>query len=64
MTIPWTEKEKNLMTQHFKNYILLNKAAKKHECEYFTIQNKINKSWRRVKDFVHNAAISYKNKMK
>jgi len=62
--IPWTDNEKKVITQHFKTNILLNKAPKKHECENFTKQNKINKPWKKVKDFVHNAANSYKNKMK
>lgn len=64
MIIPWSEKEKHLATQHFKNHILLNKAAKKNECEHFMNLNKISKPWKRVKDFVHIAAISYKNKIK
>jgi len=60
--IPWTDNEKQIMTKHFKNNIFLNKAPKKHECENFAKQNKINKPWKKIKDFVHNAANSYKNK--
>ena len=59
--IPWTEKEKQLMSKHFKNNIYLNKAPKKHECEHFAKQYKIIKPWKKIKDFVHNAANSYKN---
>lgn len=59
-----TENEKNVATQYFKTRIILNKAPKKHECEYFIKQNNISKPWRKIKDFVHNAANSYKNKLK
>lgn len=60
--IPWSEKEKILVKNYFKNHIHLKKAPKKPECEDFIQKHNVNKPWKKIKDYVHNAATTYKKK--
>lgn len=54
--IPWNDQEKSTITKYFKKYILLGKAPRKKECEDFLkINPNINKTWKKIKDFVHNS---------
>lgn len=63
--IPWSYEKRALATKFFKMHILLDKAPKKKECETFLTQNpEICKPWKKIKDFVHNAANTLKNKKK
>ncbi|XP_050059864.1 uncharacterized protein LOC126551137 [Aphis gossypii] len=53
--IPWNDDEKSITTKYFKKYILLGKAPRKKECEEFLkINPNINRTWKSIKDFVHN----------
>lgn len=62
IVVPWSEKDKLLATNFFKEQINLGKAPKKYECENFIRTHKIEKPWRKIKDFVHNAAAKKKIK--
>lgn len=60
--IPWNDDEKSITTKYFKKYILLGKAPRKSECEEFLkIHPNINRTWKKVKDFVHNSGNAKKN---
>lgn len=62
ISVKWSEKEKTLMEHFFENNIHLDISLKKKKCEHFMKIYQINSHWKRIKDFIHNAANTYKKK--
>lgn len=63
--IPWTNKEKTTAITFFKKHIDLKKVPNKKECEdliKLTPSLFLNKTWRKIKYFIHNYINSKKIK--
>lgn len=55
--VPWSDEEKKVTTEAFKKHIIMKKAPRKEECE--EIMKKyphlfIDKTWKKIKTFIHN----------
>ncbi|XP_074027761.1 uncharacterized protein isoform X1 [Leptinotarsa decemlineata] len=53
----WSEREKKIVMEYFKEHVRNKKAPKKHECTEFLTENKnifTDKNWVQIKTFVYN----------
>lgn len=62
--VPWTEEQKQVITNYFQKHIVLKRAPVKKECEelkkkYSSLLK--DKPWRKIKSFIHNACKNSNN---
>lgn len=61
--VPWSKEDKDIVTSYFKQHILLGKTPRKKDCEeLLKLHPQIVKTWRKIKDFVHNKINSQNKK--